>query len=258
MDVNFLNDIIKIPTGDGAAIVFAFEGLQNIHLHFATSFLDFVVSKRQNVECPIFSEHGWCNCHHFFDVRIGISDGKGIVFKDINSNYNVAGNPVNFASRVMGLGDRQQILLTEEAYKNMIDMTEDTDLEGKFVAHGLMEVKHDIKLGIYQYVGPGENFLNVASPLLVNIQKQVKALKDNPIFKNVVMPSNQSEYLQQAEKMSEIFQVIASSKADFTGITQLLELITSGKPEDMESLLEFVSTNTRLMELRKTLFKEEG
>jgi class 3 adenylate cyclase len=76
----------------------------------------------------LFSEHGWCNCHDFFDVRIGTSDGKAIIFKDINGNYNVAGNPVNVASRVMGFGDRQKVLLTDEAYKNMIDMTEDTDL----------------------------------------------------------------------------------------------------------------------------------
>src|SRR5579862_2059861 len=52
--INFATDIIKIPTGDGAAIVFPFEGLQDIHLHFAISFLKFVVSSRQNVECPIF------------------------------------------------------------------------------------------------------------------------------------------------------------------------------------------------------------
>jgi hypothetical protein len=70
------------------------------------------------------------------------------------------------------------------------------------------------------------------------------------------MPSNQREYLQQAEKFSEIFKVIASSKSDFSGITQLFELITSGKPEDMDSLRELVSTNARLMELRKTVFKE--
>jgi hypothetical protein len=182
MDVNFAKDIIRIPTGDGAAIVFPFEGLQNIHLHFAISFAGFVVSNRQDIECPIFSEHGWCNCHDFFDVRIGISDGKGIIFKDINSNYNVAGNPVKFASRVMGLGDRQQILLTEAAYKNMIDMTEDTALESKFVAHGPIEVKHDITLGVYQYVGAEGKFLNTTSPLQVNIQQHLKTMRENPIF----------------------------------------------------------------------------
>ena len=74
------------------------------------------VSSRGSADCQIFTDNGWCNCHEFFDVRIGIADGKAIVFKDINDNYNVAGNPINIASRVMGLGDRQQIILTDEAY----------------------------------------------------------------------------------------------------------------------------------------------
>lgn len=157
LDLNFATDIIKTPTGDGAAIVFPFQGLQNIHLNFAVHLLSFVAANRQDVECHIFSENGWCNCHNFFDVRIGISDGKAIVFKDINNNYNVAGNPVNMASRVMGLGDRQQILLTEEAYQNLIDMTEDTTLESKFMSHGTMSVKHDIYMEYINILERGKN-----------------------------------------------------------------------------------------------------
>jgi hypothetical protein len=64
-ELNFLNDIIKIPTGDGAAIVFPFQGMENIHLNFTISFLRFVLSNRKNVECQLFSENGWCNCHDF-------------------------------------------------------------------------------------------------------------------------------------------------------------------------------------------------
>lgn len=100
--LNLLTDVIKIPTGDGAAIVFPFNGLQSIHLDFALSFLSNSVALRGDVTCDIFSKVGWCNCHTFFDVRIGVSDGKAIVFKDINGNYNLAGNTINIASRVMG------------------------------------------------------------------------------------------------------------------------------------------------------------
>ena len=33
--LNFKTDIIRLPTGDGAAIVFTFDGLHDIHLEFA-------------------------------------------------------------------------------------------------------------------------------------------------------------------------------------------------------------------------------
>jgi hypothetical protein len=46
LDLNFANDIIKIPTGDGAAIIFPFQGLQNIHLTFAIHLLGFIVTNR--------------------------------------------------------------------------------------------------------------------------------------------------------------------------------------------------------------------
>src|SRR5205823_2691867 len=38
-NINLQRDIIIIPTGDGAAIVFSFDGLHDIHLKFSTIFL---------------------------------------------------------------------------------------------------------------------------------------------------------------------------------------------------------------------------
>src|SRR5690349_3378252 len=88
-NLNLSTDIVKIPTGDGAAVVFPFQGLENIHLDFALSFLNCSVASRGDVVCEVFKKDGWCNCHDFFDVRIGVADGKAIVFKDINGNYNI-------------------------------------------------------------------------------------------------------------------------------------------------------------------------
>jgi hypothetical protein len=198
-----------------------------------------------------------CNCHDFFDVRIGISDGKGIIFNDINNNYNIAGNPINLASRVMGMGDRQQILLTEEAYRNMIDMTENTDLESKFVAHGAVDVKHNITLGIHQYIGQDDKFLNAALPLQINIQKQMKTLKEHPVFSKIMMPRDQDEILQQTERMGEALKILSSSKSELAGVAQMMEMVTSNKPEDMDSLRELATATGKLMELRKTMFKDE-
>src|SRR5271166_4118429 len=106
LELNLGTDIVIIPTGDGAAIVFPFQSLSNIHLDFALAFLEHLLTSRGEESCHTFNDNGWCNCHAFFDVRIGVSEGKVIVFKDVNENYNVAGNTINIASRIMGLSDR--------------------------------------------------------------------------------------------------------------------------------------------------------
>jgi hypothetical protein len=41
-NLNFGTDVIKIPTGDGAAVIFSFEGLHDIHLNFARELLRIV------------------------------------------------------------------------------------------------------------------------------------------------------------------------------------------------------------------------
>jgi hypothetical protein len=87
-DLNFRDDIILIPTGDGAAVCFTFEGLHDIHVKFAESFLKNENQHNQSSpRCEKFEANGWCNCHNKFNVRIGIDEGKAIIYKDINDNY---------------------------------------------------------------------------------------------------------------------------------------------------------------------------
>jgi hypothetical protein len=250
-NLNFLNDIIKIPTGDGAAIVFPFQGLQNIHLHFAITFLD--ASDRNNDECQLFAEHGWCNCHDFFDVRIGISDGRAIIFKDINGNYNVAGNPVNVAARVMGFGDRKQVLLTDEAYKNVIDMTLDTDLESKFKAHGKIRVKHNVVIPIYQYVGAGDNFINTETPIQVELQNHINSIQQNPIFQNITAePSDPNQMLLILEQMTQTMSLMGNDAT--ADLSKFLGLMTSA--EGMNRFREYIEASGKLTDLQKKMFKE--
>jgi hypothetical protein len=158
----------------------------------------------------------------------------------------------------MGLGDVQQILLTDGAYTNMIDMTEDTTLENKFRSHGTIAVKHDIPIGIYQYVGAGENFLNTGVPTLVSVQAQFDTVKRNPVFKGVTMPSNPNELLQQAAKMVEILGIISATEGENSPMSSFIELMTSERPEDLQKFREFVETNQKLTELRKLVFKTQG
>jgi len=162
--LNFSTDIIKIPTGDGAALGFSFDGLHEIHLNFALDLLERVHEHNVANPCEIYSAAGWCNCHANFELRIGISTGKTVIFRDINGNYNAAGNAMNLAARVMGQVDAGQIALSAEAYENLIDMAEDPQMAQKFVVFENIRIKHNLLLDIYQYVSPDSAFVNVNTP----------------------------------------------------------------------------------------------
>lgn len=171
-DIIIDRDIIKIPTGDGLAVIFPFEGIQSIHLDFARTLLEKVHEHNINNDCKKFKDQGWCNCHDNFNLRIGLSEGKGIIYKDLNDSYNVAGNVINMASRVMSLGDNNSVILTEEAYKNIIDMTPGSKLEDDFKLYKGIEIKHGLKINIYQYT-PKYDYINNKSPkALIEKNKQ--------------------------------------------------------------------------------------
>lgn len=149
-NVNFSKDIIYSPAGDGAAIIFPFEGLHNIHLFFAKSLLNHISLTNSN-DCEKFNKDNWCNCHKYFSVRVGISEGKGIIYKDINDNYSVAGNVINLAARVMSFANYNQIIFTENAYKQIIDLDDKPDLINNFIEFRNVKTKHSKELNIYIY-----------------------------------------------------------------------------------------------------------
>lgn len=177
--LNFTNDVIKIPTGDGLAVVFTFEGLQKIHLDFAEKLLSAIYELNQSDPCEKFEEQGWCNCHTNFKVRIGVHEGKGIVYKDINENYNVSGGTINTAERIMGLVDGMQIVFSEVAYNNLIDLTTDTDLESQFKLFENIQVKHGIKLNVYQYCPNDKEFINSSEPQKLMIDAKMQMYKES-------------------------------------------------------------------------------
>ncbi len=163
-NLNLSTDLIKIPTGDGAAIVFTFEGLHDIHLHSAKEFLREAHLLRMGEPCEKFEAVGWCNCHPYFNLRVGIAEGKAILYRDINGGYNVAGGTINLAARVMTKMARNQIGFTESAYEQIVDMVEDPSMSDKFVRYDDVRIKHGESLTIYQYVCHEEPSLNSDPP----------------------------------------------------------------------------------------------
>lgn len=175
-NINMSTDLILIPTGDGVAVVFSFEGLHDIHFEFAKNFLNYLHQFNGEDKCSQFEEDGWCNCHPFFNVRVGLSEGKGIIYKDINDKFNVAGNVINMAARVMGIADRNQLILTEDAYRQLIDMVESPNLHKEFRLFSNVEIKHKFKINVFQYIG-NEPYINDAEPEALHLKQKSEELK---------------------------------------------------------------------------------
>lgn len=186
--IKFKTDIIKLPTGDGAAIVFPFEGLHDIYLFFAKRFLAAAHARNAAEPCAAFQEKEWCDCHYNFKVRAGLSAGLGIIYKDINRDYNVVGEVMNMAARVTGLADESQVLLSTDAFKDITTQLKDDPTFGSHLAsHPEVLIKHDLKSPVHQYVDEGEPYLNNRQPsCIAGKREQVRLLDEGDIWDFVV------------------------------------------------------------------------
>lgn len=210
-NVNFKTDIIVLPTGDGAAIGFPFEGLHEIHLSFAKALLKAAYKRTSAVKCDKFEDQGWCNCHPHFKIKIGIDEGKGIIYKDLNENYNIAGNVINMAARVMGQGDAGQIVFTESAYDQLIDLVDDPHLDEKFTKYTEVKIKHGLAITICQYVDSGLDYLNSSPPADLVLAQRAKAAIETLFKTGIPSPfsigdahTNTTAIIELMEKMGQV------------------------------------------------------
>jgi Transcriptional regulators of sugar metabolism len=174
---DFSSDIIKIPTGDGILIAMPFQSLRSPHLDFAIELLTAIQIMKDEKPCPRqntkghhMDENGFCTCGNYFDVRIGINEGQAIVYKDLNGNFNVAGDIINNTERIMSPGDAKTILMGNEVYKTLMQykphMLEDISQEIKITD------KHGNTLLVHQYRPKNMKCINYIIP--DKIQKEDK------------------------------------------------------------------------------------
>jgi class 3 adenylate cyclase len=149
-DIQIRRDVVLLPAGDGAGIAFPFDDSRDMHITFASELLRLVGEANKAIHCEKFREHGWCDCHNGFLLRCGISQGNLILYKDLNDNYNIAGDTVNMAARVMDLADANQIFLTHAVHNHLVDLgfREESD----FRLYSQVKIKHDVLLDVYQYI----------------------------------------------------------------------------------------------------------
>src|SRR5216684_4158070 len=117
--------LIKIPTGDGIALVF-------------------YKSPEEPVECALEISRALKE-HPKIQLRMGVHSGPVSGVIDVNGHANLAGAGLNVAQRVMGCGDAGHILLSRHVAE---------DLEGyeqwRPLLHdlGFCAVKHGVKLQV--------------------------------------------------------------------------------------------------------------
>jgi Tol biopolymer transport system component/class 3 adenylate cyclase len=123
------NRLIRLPTGDGMALVF---------------FGDPEAPLRASVNLSRALRD-----HHSLGLRMGIHSGPVYRVEDINANMNVAGGGVNLAQRVMDCGDAGHILVSEDSARFFAQVGEWAD---RLHDVGKTRVKHGLRLHLYSLV----------------------------------------------------------------------------------------------------------
>lgn len=118
--------LIRLPTGDGMALVF---------------FGDPEAPLRASVELSRALRE-----HPSVKLRMGIHTGPVYRVEDINANLNVAGGGVNLAQRVMDCGDAGHILVSEDSARFFLQVGEWAE---RLHNVGITRVKHGVRLHIY-------------------------------------------------------------------------------------------------------------
>jgi len=117
--------LIKIPTGDGMALVF-------------------YTSQEAPAQCAI-EISGALKAHPRLQVRMGVHSGPVSGVIDVNGHANLAGAGINMAQRVMACGDAGHILVSKHVAE---DLEEYEHWRPLLHDLGTCEVKHGARLGV--------------------------------------------------------------------------------------------------------------
>jgi TolB-like protein/Tfp pilus assembly protein PilF len=130
-DVEPAGQLIRLPTGDGMALVFTNSAEAPVE-----AALEISKALRATPSLP---------------VRMGIHSGPVHHVEDVNQRENIAGAGINIAQRVMDCGDAGHILLSKH-------VAEDLEQYRQWRPHlhdlGECEVKHGVKLAIVNLYTP--------------------------------------------------------------------------------------------------------
>jgi class 3 adenylate cyclase len=118
--------LIRLPTGDGIALVFFGD-------------------PEAPVRCALDISRALKDCPEV-ELRMGIHSGLVYRMADINTNMNVAGGGINIAQRVMDCGDAGHILVSKRVADDLIELARWAPCLHDL---GQAEVKHGLRVPIF-------------------------------------------------------------------------------------------------------------
>src|SRR5438876_7314631 len=119
------NRLLKIPTGDGMALVF-------------------YTNPEEPVQCAVEISRALRE-HPRLQLRMGIHSGPVSGVVDVNERVNLAGAGINMAQRVMDCGDAGHILLSKHVAEDLEEYEKWRPLLHDL---GLCEVKHGVRVSV--------------------------------------------------------------------------------------------------------------
>src|SRR5437899_5503037 len=119
------NRLIRIPTGDGMALVF-------------------YTNPEAPAQCAVEISRALKE-HPRLQLRMGIHSGPVSAVADVNERANLAGAGLNIAQRIMDCGDAGHILLSKHVAEDLEDYEQWRPLLHDL---GTCEVKHGLRIGI--------------------------------------------------------------------------------------------------------------
>lgn len=150
--------VLFIPTGDGMCIsLLNVSSPYDIHIQIGIMLLEILdgYNKAQEDEMRMFA------------IRIGINENIDNLIIDINNNRNISGSGINIASRIEGMSDGNQILVSNSVYDKLVSREK---YMNSFVSFTTL-VKHSLSLNIHQYKNEKLNFLNNEIPTAFRAKK---------------------------------------------------------------------------------------
>jgi class 3 adenylate cyclase len=149
-------DLIRLPTGDGMALVFFGD-------------------PEAPVRCAIEISRA-LKAQPDIELRMGVHSGLVYHLADINTNMNVAGGGINIAQRVMDCGDRGHIMLSKRVADDLGQLSRWSDYLHDL---GDTEVKHGLRVHVFNLYG--DDFGNSATPAKFPVASAP------PVYKNKAM-----------------------------------------------------------------------